>query len=345
MPGDHRCPLPRTVAETPWTPSTSMLRARGGRAPQRDQPLDRLSGSPTSRGDLLTALGHRRGRHGHRDGVADGSRPDRSVALRPLRAGVSRATTGFPWGTRATASSWPTSCRPWCSRTPRPRTTSGPSSRPESSSASSTSSAAGWWGRLGGAVAAVLLLANSVVLLNLSRGLPGHHVRVASPCCAVYLALLARDRLLGGRGRDAPSAQRGSPARLGCRGARDDPVPLAAGGGDPVAARDPASRGLPRRAADPGVGRPRRGDQRHRLRRPPAEAAHPDRQRRTPGDDRDRRAVRGQHRREGRARSTSSRHPRPPCCRSAACGSSSPVWWPCSQWWCATGPSGCCRRP
>lgn len=56
-----------------------------------------------------------------------------------------------------------------------------------------------WWGRLGGAVAAVLLLANSVVLLNLSRGYPDI-MSVSITMLAVYLALLARDRLLGGGG-------------------------------------------------------------------------------------------------------------------------------------------------
>lgn len=54
-----------------------------------------------------------------------------------------------------------------------------------------------WWGRLGGAVAAVVLLANSVVLLNLSRGYPDI-MSVSITMLAVYLALLARDRLLGG---------------------------------------------------------------------------------------------------------------------------------------------------
>jgi len=56
-----------------------------------------------------------------------------------------------------------------------------------------------WWGRLAGAVAAVLLLANSVVLLNLSRGYPDI-MSVSITMLAVYLALLARDRLLAGGG-------------------------------------------------------------------------------------------------------------------------------------------------
>jgi hypothetical protein len=54
-----------------------------------------------------------------------------------------------------------------------------------------------WWGRLGGAVAAVVLLANTVVLLNLSRGYPDI-MSVSITMLAVYLALLARDRLLAG---------------------------------------------------------------------------------------------------------------------------------------------------
>lgn len=54
-----------------------------------------------------------------------------------------------------------------------------------------------WWGRLGGAVSAVVLLANSVVLLNLSRGYPDI-MSVSITMVAVYLALLARDRLVSG---------------------------------------------------------------------------------------------------------------------------------------------------
>ena len=54
-----------------------------------------------------------------------------------------------------------------------------------------------WWGRLGGAVAAVVLLANTVVLLNLSRGYPDI-MSVSITMVAVYLAVLARDRILAG---------------------------------------------------------------------------------------------------------------------------------------------------
>ena len=54
-----------------------------------------------------------------------------------------------------------------------------------------------WWGRLGGAVAAVVLLANTVVLLNLSRGYPDI-MSVSITMAAVYVAVLARDRILAG---------------------------------------------------------------------------------------------------------------------------------------------------
>jgi hypothetical protein len=55
-----------------------------------------------------------------------------------------------------------------------------------------------WWGPLAGAIAVGLFLANTVVLLNLSRGYPDI-MSMAITMWALFLALLARDRLAAGR--------------------------------------------------------------------------------------------------------------------------------------------------
>ena len=200
-----------------------------------------------------------------------------------------------------------------------------------------------WWGRLGGAVSAVLLLANSVVLLNLSRGYPDI-MSVSITMLAVYLALLARDRLVAGGRATLLLLLVGALLGWGVE-VRETTLFLW-----PLVAvilwqratllRVATLVGLPIlawAALDVGMSGLVSGDPLFKLHTLTGSVVPPETTA-TGGCPRPTSS-------EGPAHSTSSRHPRPPCCRPAACGWSRRVWWPCSQWWCATGPSGCCRRP
>ena len=138
--GTDRTDIP---PENPLVPVSRAPNEEGRRPPAR-RGLFAAAHESTRRG-RRDRPGLRRRRHRSRVALARSCPPTRGTTSGPPWS--SRARTGFRSASRATASSSRRSPRPCCSATPRPPTTSGPSSRPGCWRRCSTSSVAASSGR------------------------------------------------------------------------------------------------------------------------------------------------------------------------------------------------------